>query len=195
MCSGVRAQDSGSNLSLSISYTRDVQPIFTETCVACHACYDAACQLNLGSAEGALRGASKVQVYNGRRSEAEAPPRLYYDAPSVNETLQITQWEDMLNARGAKEGLVARWLYEHLFLAHIYFEGGEPGHFFQWVRSRTPSGQPVDLINTRRPNDDPGTDVYYRLWPVQGVIVHKTHITYPMSPEQNGAGQRAVLQR
>jgi hypothetical protein len=290
LCSGVRAQDPGSNPSSSISYTRDVQPIFTEKCVACHACYDAACQLNLGSAEGALRGATKVQVYNGRRSEAEAPTRLYFDAhsvtawqqkgfysvldtqgsqaalmarmlelghktpltpnakvpadivlgmgrdnqcpmpaefdayagshpkegmplavtgltepqyqtlrrwlaagapideqalaPSISETQQITQWEDMINARGAKEGLVARWLYEHLFLAHIYFEGGEPGHFFQWVRSRTPSGQPIDLINTRRPNDDPGSDVYYRLWQVQGVIVHKTHITYPMSPSK-----------
>jgi hypothetical protein len=31
------------------------------------------------------------------------------------------------------------------------------------VRSRTPSGQPVDLIATRRPNDPPGTDFYYRL--------------------------------
>lgn len=35
----------------AISYTRDIQPIFTEKCVACHACYDSACQLNLGSAE------------------------------------------------------------------------------------------------------------------------------------------------
>jgi hypothetical protein len=46
------------------------------------------------------------------------------------------------------------------------------------------SGQPVDLIATRRPNDPPGTDFYYRLIPVQGVIVHKTHITYPMGPQK-----------
>lgn len=89
-------------------------------------------------------------------------------APSARESLQVVQWENLLNAPGARESLVARWLYEHWFLAHIYFEGGEPGHFFQWVRSRTPTGQPIDLINTRRPNDDPGTQVYYRLWPVQG---------------------------
>ncbi|NWD51335.1 fatty acid cis/trans isomerase [Pseudomonas gingeri] len=271
----------------TISYTRDVQPIFTEKCVACHACYDAACQLNLGSAEGAARGASKIPVYNGDRSKASHPTRLYIDAqtprqwqqkkfysvldaqgsqaalmarmlelghraplqpnaklpedivlglnrenmcpmpgefdayagahpkegmplavtgltdqqyqtlqrwlaagapmdaqalaPSARESLQIAQWENLLNAPGARESLVGRWLYEHWFLAHIYFEGGEPGHFFQWVRSRTPSGQPIDLINTRRPNDDPGTQVYYRLWPVQGVIVHKTHITYALS--------------
>ena len=274
----------------AISYTRDIQPIFTEKCVACHACYDSACQLNLGSAEGAARGASKVPVYDGERRQAADPTRLFYDAfgkqawrqkgfysvldaqgsqaalmarmlelghnaplqpnaklpedivlglnrentcampaefnayagshpkegmplavtgltdqqyqtlqrwlasgapideqglaPSASEALQVQQWENLFNQPGARESLVARWLYEHLFLAHLYFEGGEPGHFFQWVRSRTPSGQPIDLINTRRPNDDPGTRVYYRLWPVQGVIVHKTHITYPFSAQK-----------
>jgi hypothetical protein len=275
----------------AISYTRDIQPIFTEKCVACHACYDSACQLNLGSAEGAARGASKVPVYDGERSQATKPTRLFYDAfgkaawqregfssvldaqgsqaalmarmlelghrraplqpnaklpadivlglnrenmcplpgefdayagahpnegmplavtglsdqqyqtlqrwlasgapideqgvaPSAQEAAQVLQWENLFNAPGARESLVARWLFEHLFIAHLYFEGGEPGHFFQWVRSRTPSGQPIDLINTRRPNDDPGTRVYYRLWPVQGVIVHKTHITYPLSAEK-----------
>jgi hypothetical protein len=271
----------------AISYTRDIQPIFTEKCVACHACYDSACQLNLGSAEGAVRGATKVPVYDGERSQATPTTRLFYDAfgkqawqqkgfysvldaqgsqaalmarmlelghnaplqpnaklpedivlglsrenmcampgefnayagahpkegmplavtgltdqqyqtlqrwlasgapideqglaPSAREALQVQQWENLFNQPGARESLVARWLFEHLFLAHIYFENGEPGHFFQWVRSRTPSGQPIDLIATRRPNDDPGTQVYYRLWPVQGVIVHKTHITYPFS--------------
>ncbi|WP_339465847.1 fatty acid cis/trans isomerase [Pseudomonas lurida] len=271
----------------AISYTRDIQPIFTEKCVACHACYDSACQLNLGSAEGAARGASKVPVYDGERSQATPTTRLFYDAfgkqawqqkgfysvldaqgsqaalmarmlelghnaplqpnaklpddivlglnrenmcampgefnayagahpregmplavtgltdqqyqtlqrwlasgapideqglaPSAKEALQVQQWENLFNQPGARESLVARWLFEHLYLAHIYFENGEPGYFFQWVRSRTPSGQPIDLIATRRPNDDPGTQVYYRLWPVQGVIVHKTHITYPFS--------------
>ena len=274
----------------AISYTRDIQPIFTEKCVACHACYDSACQLNLGSAEGAARGATKVPVYDGERSQATPTTRLFYDAfgkqawqqkgfysvldaqgsqaalmarmlelghtaalkpnarlpeeivlglsrenmcatpgefnayagahpkegmplavtglsdqqyqtlqrwlasgapidqqgvaPSAREAAQVLQWENLLNAPGARESLVARWLFEHLFIAHLYFEDGEPGHFFQWVRSRTPSGQPIDLINTRRPNDDPGTRVYYRLWPVEGVIVHKTHITYPLSAEK-----------
>ena len=274
----------------AISYTRDIQPIFTEKCVACHACYDSACQLNLGSAEGAARGATKVPVYDGERSQATPTTRLFYDAfgkqawqqkgfysvldaqgsqaalmarmlelghtaalkpnarlpeeivlglnrenmcatpgefnayagahpkegmplavtglsdqqyqtlqrwlasgapidqqgvaPSAREAAQVLQWENLLNAPGARESLVARWLFEHLFIAHLYFEDGEPGHFFQWVRSRTPSGQPIDLINTRRPNDDPGTRVYYRLWPVEGVIVHKTHITYPLSAKK-----------
>ncbi|MFJ2319484.1 fatty acid cis/trans isomerase [Pseudomonas sp. NPDC087817] len=282
---GAAAQEP--SISPSISYTRDIQPIFTEKCVACHACYDSACQLNLGSGEGAGRGASKMPVYDGERTQAAPTTRLFYDAfgkrawqqkgfysvldalgsqaalmarmlelghktpltpnaklpedivlglnrenmcampaefegyagahpkegmplavtgltdqqyqtlqrwlasgapideqglaPSAKEAMQIVQWENLLNAPGARQSLVGRWLFEHLFLAHIYFKDGEPGHYFQWVRSRTPTGQPIDLIATRRPNDDPGTQVYYRLWPVQGVIVHKTHITYPLS--------------
>ncbi|MFS7182875.1 hypothetical protein AB6846_22380 [Serratia proteamaculans] len=64
----------------ALSYTRDIQPIFTEKCVACHACYDSACQLNLGSGEGAARGASKLPVYDGERSQASQPTRLFYDA-------------------------------------------------------------------------------------------------------------------
>ncbi|MBU0901836.1 MAG: fatty acid cis/trans isomerase [Gammaproteobacteria bacterium] len=270
-----------------ISYSRDIQPIFTQNCVACHACYDAACQLNLGSAEGVQRGASKATVYAGTRTEAQPTTRLFVDAhgaaawqrkgftsvldqqgsqaallarmlelghqqpfaannklpaeleisikrvnqcplpqefdafardnpqagmpfavtglteadyqtlqawieqgapvdqqalqASAAEAQQIATWEAFLNAPGAREGLVSRWLYEHLFLAHMHFAGGEPGHFFQMVRSRTPSGQPVDIIATRLPNADPGSEFYYRLTPVQGVIVHKTHITYALS--------------
>lgn len=268
-------------------YKRDVQPILTAKCVACHACYDAPCQLNLGSAEGVLRGASKSPVYDGVRTEAQATSRLYLDAhgeaawrsrgfhsvldaragqaglimrmlelgrdnpvqpnarlpedldlsiardnqcptpdefdayakrfahagmpfavtgltdaeyatlqdwvrqgapveaqtllPSALERQQIAAWEAFLNAPGARQSLVSRWLFEHLFLAHLHFEGGEPGHFFQLVRSRTPSGEPIDLIASRRPNEDPGSDFHYRLWPIQDVIVHKTHITYPLS--------------
>ena len=270
-----------------VSYSRDVQPIFTKNCVACHACYDAPCQLNLGSAAGAERGASKTAVYNGTRTQAQATTRLFLDAhdqaawrrkgftsvldaqgsqaalmarmlelghqqplaansklpaqldisinranqcplpqefaefarknpqagmpfavtglteadyqtlqawieqgapvdqqalqASAAEAQQVATWEAFMNAPGAREALVSRWLYEHLFLAHLHFAGGEAGHFFQMVRSRTPSGQPVDVIATRRPNDDPGTEFYYRLIPVQGVIVHKTHITYGLS--------------
>ncbi|MFG0585417.1 fatty acid cis/trans isomerase [Pseudomonas sp. zjy_9] len=273
-----------------ISYSDDVEPILTHKCVACHTCYDAPCQLNLGSGEGILRGASKQLVYDGTRTKAQATTRLYLDAqgeeawrkrdfhsvldaqngqaalikrmlelgrsqplepnaklpdnldiaitrsntcptpgefadyaqknphggmpfavtgledaeyatleqwleqgaqvseravqPSAEELRQVETWEAFLNAPGARQNLVSRWLYEHLFLAHLHFDGGEPGHFFQMVRSRTPSGQAIDPIATRRPNDDPGTEFYYRLWPIQGVIVHKTHITYPLGEEK-----------
>lgn len=280
VCGLVRAE--------AVSYQRDIQPIFTAKCVACHACYDAPCQLNLGSDAGVLRGASKLPVYNGTRSEAQMTTRLYMDAhgeaawrqrdfhsvlqpanaqaallaqmlelgrsdplpanaklpadldisinrdnqcplpgefadyakknphggmpfavtgledaeyatlqawieqgaptdlkpqqPSASEAKQIADWETMLNAPGDRQALVSRWLYEHLFIAHLYFDGGSSGRFFQLVRSRTPAGQPVDVIATRRPNDDPGRSFFYRIRPVEGVIVHKTHITYPLNP-------------
>ncbi|MEX6503781.1 fatty acid cis/trans isomerase [Pseudomonas zhanjiangensis] len=273
-----------------ISYVRDIQPIFTAHCVACHACYDSPCQLNLGSGEGVARGANKLPVYDGTRTKAQETTRLFVDAQGVEawrrkdffsvldgqgsqaalmarmlelgrrqplaanaklpedlridirranqcprpdefasfarkhpqagmpfavtglsesdyqtlqrwlaegapvqsqallasatEASQLDAWERLLNAHGARESLVARWLYEHLFLAHLYVEGGESGHFFRLVRSRSPSGQPVDPIATRRPNEDPGTRFYYRLAPIQEVIVHKTHITYRLSEQK-----------
>jgi hypothetical protein len=271
-----------------LSYSRDIQPIFTRNCVSCHACYDAPCQLNLGSGEGLLRGANQTPVYNGARTKVQATTRIYVDAhdpqswrrkgfysvldeqgsqasliarmlklghsqpvaanqklpadlaigigrenqcplpgsfdefaaknpnagmpfavtglqpddyqtlqtwleqggvvdhepvqPTAQEQQQIEIWERFLNAPGARQSLVSRWIYEHLFLAHLYFAGNEVKNFFQVVRSRTPSGKPVDLIATRRPNEDPGTEFHYRIIPVQGVIVHKTHITYGLSP-------------
>lgn len=273
-----------------LSYSRDVQPVLTHKCVACHTCYDAPCQLNLGSLEGVLRGASKVPVYDGARTKAVPTTRLFFDAqgeaawrergfhsvldapagqaallarmlelgrgqplepnaklpanlniaitrenscpapgefdsyarqnphggmpfavaglsdaeydtlqrwleqgatldaqplqPNAAEQRQLAEWEAFLNAPGARESLVSRWLFEHLFLAHLHFEGGEPGHFFQLVRSRTPSGEPIEPIVTRRPNEEPGSKVFYRLRPIEGVIVHKTHITYPLSADK-----------
>ncbi len=271
-------------------YSERIQPIFTEKCVACHACYDSPCQLNLGSAEGLERGAHKLPTYNGRRKIAQMPTRLFIDAQHIDgwrdkdffdvlgagqpqasllatmlelgrqqpfapnsrlpETLdlsikrqnqcpqpeefsgyaeknphsgmpfgvtgltdaeyaeigqwlqdgaqidtshwtadaieqqQIEQWEAFLNAPGARESIVSRWLYEHLFIAHIHFSGGDQQHFFHVVRSYTPSGESVKQIITRRPNDDPGVKMYYRFVPVTDVLVHKTHITYAMSPDK-----------
>ncbi|MBO6276625.1 MAG: fatty acid cis/trans isomerase, partial [Pseudomonas sp.] len=96
-------------VSPAISYTRDIQPILTEKCVACHACNDAACQLNLGSAEGATRGASKVPVYKGDRVDAVAPTRIFYDASGPNEW-RNKGFYSVLDAQGAQAALMARML-------------------------------------------------------------------------------------
>lgn len=274
----------------TISYTDDIQPIFTKNCVACHACYDSPCQLNLGSGEGAQRGANKTPVYDGGRKTAEATTRLFLDAhsegawrernfysvldkqgsqaalmsrmlelghqqplqansklpesldvsidrdnqcpapnefgdfakkfpgagmpfgvtglsdrdykmlqawlaqgapidqkpptASASEGKQVIEWEAFFNTPGDRQQLVSRWLYEHTYLAHLYFSEADGGHFFQLVRSRTPTGQPIDIIATRRPNDDPGTQVYYRLAVVPDVIVHKTHITLGLDSQK-----------
>lgn len=97
---------------------------------------------------------------------------------------QIADWERFLNGTSLQQRIVARYLYEHWFVAHLYFAGAPAGPFFQLVRSRTPSGQPIDVIATRRPYDDPGPALYYRLRPIDGTIVHKTHLVYALSPER-----------
>ena len=77
---------------------------------------------------------------------------------------------------------MSRYIYEHLFLAHLYFAeptDGEPPPFFELVRSKTPQGEPIAIVATRRPFDDPGVPrVYYRLRPVLGAILDKTHMPY-----------------
>ena len=95
--------------SSAISYSRDIQPIFTEKCVACHACNDAACQLNLGSGEGAARGATKVPVYDGDRTKAVAPTRLFLDA-SGKAAWQQKGFFSVLDAQGSQASLMARML-------------------------------------------------------------------------------------
>lgn len=62
-----------------LEYHRDIQPIFDQRCVVCHACYDAACQLNLSSFEGLDRGAHKAPVYDGTRLLATEPSRVLVD--------------------------------------------------------------------------------------------------------------------
>lgn len=74
---------------------------------------------------------------------------------------------------------MSRYLYEHLFLASFHFTDGPTRQFFRFVRSRTAPGQPVDVIATRRPFDDPGTGAFwYRLEPVHATVVAKTHMPY-----------------
>ena len=66
----------------AISYHKDIKPILDTRCVACHACYDAPCQLKLGSTQGLDRGATKQVVY-GPRLVATQPTRLFIDATST----------------------------------------------------------------------------------------------------------------
>lgn len=95
---------------------------------------------------------------------------------------QVASWEAFLNGATLEERVVARYLYEHWFVAHLYFEDAPSGPFFELLRSRTPSGEPIEPIATRRPYDEPGEPFYYRLRPLDSTIVHKTHLVYPLSP-------------
>ena len=74
---------------------------------------------------------------------------------------------------------MSSYIYEHLFLGHIYFDDLDKTHYFRLVRSRTAPGLPINQIATRRPYDDPRVErVYYRLQPVRTTIVAKTHMPY-----------------
>lgn len=91
----------------------------------------------------------------------------------------VARWEEWLNRPGPKEKLIARYVYEHLFLAHLHLDEEGGLGFFELVRSVTPPGAPIQVIATRRPSDDPGPAFHYRLRPLRELIVQKTHITYP----------------
>lgn len=274
----------------NLSYYKDAKPVLDKRCVVCHGCYDAPCQLKLGSFDGVMRGAHADPVYNGERLTAAMPTRLFEDATSLEqwrdrgffsvtdsesaimmrmlqqkqahplpagdrlpksfnldlnreltcptadsykdyikekplwgmpyalpslsieeqqsliswleegaapgdapmisqgERAQIAQWEAYFNQSSKKGILVSRYLFEHLFLAHLYFapeQGERPSIFYKLVRSTTPPGEPVNIISTRRPFDDPGAQpVYYRLIPLKETIVHKLHMPFLLSDER-----------
>jgi hypothetical protein len=268
----------------------EAQQVFESRCVVCHGCYDAPCQLKLGTYEGITRGATSARVYDASRLVAADPTRLGVDAhdvegwrqkgfhsvlaegpgsdpraslllrmlalkdahplstskdlgkdftldldrgetcttaerfedyakshplwgmpyalPGLDEAREkalvrwveagapyprpdalappvarsVDEWETFLNEPSLKSQLVARYIYEHLFLASLYFEGVDDRTFFRLVRSRTPVGAPVDEIPTRRPFEDPKVPrVYYRLVLRLEHPLEKTHMPYPLS--------------
>lgn len=99
--------------------------------------------------------------------------------------LGIRQIEAFFNVEFAERPLVPRYIYEHLFLAHLHLEGDVPGRFFRLIRSSTPPGETAVEIATRRPFDDPGqAPFYYRLVPINGTILHKNHIVYRIGAQR-----------
>ncbi|WP_254430470.1 MULTISPECIES: fatty acid cis/trans isomerase [unclassified Ruegeria] len=107
---------------------------------------------------------------------------------------QLAEWEAFLNASDMRTQLMSRYLYEHLFLAHLYFVGDDPRRFFQLVRSRTPYGQEIDVIATRRPFDSPGDGpFYYRLRVIDETIVHKEHLVYSLGADRMARYQELFL--
>jgi len=277
----------------TVSFVQDVKPILDGKCIACHACYDAPCQLKLTSGAGLARGATQKKVYDNKRVLSAPPTRLFVDAqttaqwrekgffpvvneqpgdsrsnlehsliskmvilgrehplpprspvpdhielglqrddicttlpdfdryarknplggmplaitglsdteyetlqawigqggpidemplkPTEKEQRQIGNWEQFLNQPTLKEKLTARYLYEHFFLAHLYFDNVDEPAFFRLVRSASPPGKPIEIIPTTRPNDDPGQTFYYRLQQHRGTVVHKTHTVYALN--------------
>jgi len=98
--------------------------------------------------------------------------------PSKAALREIKKWEKFFNAPDAKHQMTARYLYEHLYLAHIYFPSAK-GEFYQLIRSYTPSPKKAEIIPTLRPFDDPEVgEFYYRFVKIHSTIVHKTHMVF-----------------
>lgn len=110
-------------------------------------------------------------------------------AEMVTEPAAVLAWENFFNASDKRSKLVARYIFDHVFLATIVLEES-PGDFFKLVRSKTPSGSasanppaPVEIIDTPLPYTDPyahaGVDrFYYRLKKVTAPIIQKNHFVW-----------------
>ncbi len=126
-----------------------------------------------------LEDKERETIVNWLRQGARITP---LPPPSDQSVHVIQKWEQFLNGRSLKEQLMARYLYEHLFIGRIHFESLPPREFYRLVRSTTPPGQPVAEIATVRPYDDPGeVPFYYRLRKIQATIAVKDHTVYRMT--------------
>ncbi len=112
---------------------------------------------------------------------------------------QIQRWEGFLNQPSNKHQLVSRYIYEHLFLAQLYFSKLDFYNnkidnknapqtqldFFRLVRSSTPPGITIKEIATTRPYDSPGdAPFYYRLKHKHSQTIVKNHNTYALSAKK-----------
>ncbi len=116
-------------------------------------------------------------VAQGSPVEADLPP-------SASAKKQIEKWQAFLNGASNKEKLVSRYLFEHLFHAHLHFEKTADREFYRLVRSSTPPGEALKIIATRRPYGEANENVYYRIVRNQGSIVAKQHMVYDLSAQR-----------
>ncbi|HSG90091.1 MAG TPA: fatty acid cis/trans isomerase [Pseudomonadales bacterium] len=124
-----------------------------------------------------------AQAVLGRWLDAGAPARVL-PPPAADELAAVAAVETFLNGASLRQRLMARYIHEHLFTANLYFDAlpGRSG-WYKLVRSRTPPGEAIDLIATRRPFDDPGVDrFFYRLQQRHTAILDKRHMPYALGP-------------
>lgn len=91
----------------------------------------------------------------------------------------VTIWENLLNQKSMQAQLSSRYIYEHLFLAHLYFQE-HPNLAFRLVRSRTVKNE-VEELSSLYPFENTAQNFYYRLRPITNTRTHKDHIPYLLS--------------
>ncbi|MDP7074689.1 MAG: fatty acid cis/trans isomerase [Myxococcota bacterium] len=100
----------------------------------------------------------------------------------------VAAWESFFNRDDDRMKLVSRYIFDHTFLASIALKES-PGDSFRLVRSKTPTGRPVEVIDTPHPYDDPktyaGVDTFfYRLKKQTVKPVQKNHFIWELSSEK-----------
>jgi len=106
----------------------------------------------------------------------------------------VNEWEAFFNGDSLKAQLMSRYMYEHLFLADIYFDEAGTDEHFRLVRSTTPPGQPIGIIAMRRPYDDPGVArPFYRLQRNDETRVSKTHMAYALNANRMARWQSLFM--
>lgn len=118
-------------------------------------------------------------LYQGAKGPT-ATEQKALETPKPADAAEIAKWELFFNQDNPKHAMTARYIYEHLFLAHIKF-GTTTNEYYELVRSTTAPDRPIDLIPSVRPFDDPGaTPVFYRFRKIHSTIVQKTHMVYEL---------------
>jgi hypothetical protein len=95
----------------------------------------------------------------------------------------IKKFETFLNNQSLKHRLIARYIYEHLFLGHISFTGDRKNNFYRLIRSPDKTGKPKEN-SAIRPYDDPKEKFYYRFKLYTSTIVAKNHTLYELSEKK-----------
>ena len=137
----------------------------------------------------ALKKEEYKVVLNWLEQGAKGPSeeqQIALESASPSAKVYIDKWENFLNQKDPKHVMTARYLYEHLFIAHLHFPvEGDKEEFYELVRSKTAAPHKIEPIATVRPFDDPETnEFYYRIRKIHSTIVHKTHIVFEMDNVQ-----------
>ena len=126
---------------------------------------------------------------------AQGSPAETPNPPSAQAAKQIEAWERFFNGTSNKQKLVNRYLYEHLFQAHLHFTNGADREFYRLIRSSTPPGRPADEIASVLPLDASGSSAfYYRVIPYLPSVVAKNHVVYELSPHRMERFNQLFLQ-
>jgi hypothetical protein len=127
-----------------------------------------------------------ITLRNWIEAGAKGPsPEIFARVYAPANPEEIQTWEHFLNQGTAKSSVVSRYIYEHVYSAHIHFKNTGENEFYTLVRSFSPPSQALDEIVTEHPNENPEKQtrkarrpIYYRFKRVTEAIVQKSHITW-----------------